>query len=372
MPFQFKLHKIDPSGARRGRISTNRGSIDTPCFMPVGTLGSVKSVTPEELVSLGAEIILGNTYHLMLRPGEDLVAEAGGLHRFMHWDRPILTDSGGFQVFSLARLVRLQEDGAEFRSHIDGSAHLLSPERAVEIQEALDSDIMMALDECPAADKPREYVENSMALTTRWAERCLAARLDSERNALFGIVQGGVFADLRERHAQELSALPFDGLAIGGLSVGEENAVMYDIVEATTPHLPQDRPRYLMGVGEPRDLLENIERGIDMFDCVIPTRCARTGRMYTRHGIVNVKNAAHTRDFEPLDPECGCPTCRNYSKAYLRHLFLSKELLVYRLLTLHNLHFFLDLMRGARQAIESDRFAAFKRDFLEKFEGGNT
>lgn len=363
--FPFEVLATDPkSRARRGRLQLTHGVVETPIFMPVGTQGTVKGMTPEELETLGAQIILGNTYHLFLRPGAELVAEAGGLHRFMHWSRPILTDSGGYQVFSLSKTRKITEAGVVFQSHIDGSRHLLGPEQSMAVQEALGSDIAMAFDECPSADLPQEKVARSMDLTTRWAKRCLAAHTRRDQ-ALFGIVQGGVFPELRARHASEICALPFDGFAIGGLSVGEPAAVMYDILDRSTPLLPADRPRYLMGVGTPRNLLEGIARGVDMFDCVMPTRHARNGYLFTRKGRIVIKQAHYLHDHGPLDPECSCYTCRNFSRAYLRHLFMAKELLAMRLNTIHNLHFYLTLMQNAREALDRGVFADFYRDYLD-------
>ena len=361
---KFELLKSDPSSAaRRGRITLAHGSMETPAFMPVGTKGTVKAMTPDELEDLGAEIILGNTYHLYLRPGHELIEKAGGLHKFMNWKRPILTDSGGYQVFSLEGFRKIDEKGVVFQSHIDGSRHLLTPEKAVLIQQSLGSDIMMAFDECPAADKAREYVEESMHLTTRWAKRCLEART-SGHQALFGIVQGGGFEDLRTAHADELTDLGFDGYAIGGLSVGEPKEVMYAMTEVTTPHLPVDKPRYLMGVGTPENIIESVARGIDMFDCVMPTRHARNGYLFTRTGRVVIKHARYVDDLSPLDETCGCYTCQNYSRAYLRHLYISKEILAMRLNTIHNLHFYLNMMREIRAAIESGSFDEFRKSWL--------
>lgn len=366
-PLRYELLATDSqTSARRGRLHLTHGTVETPAFMPVGTAGTVKAMTPEEVKSLGADIILGNTYHLYLRPGHELVARAGGLHRFANWPGPILTDSGGYQVFSLAPFRKITEEGARFQSHIDGSRHLLSPERSIEIQQALGSDIMMAFDECPAADKPKDYVARSMSLTTRWARRCLEART-SPGQALFGIIQGGIHEDLRLAHTEEITGLPFDGFAIGGLSVGESTEDMYRITGLVTPHMPQDRPRYLMGVGTPENLLECISLGIDMFDCVMPTRHARNGYLFTHDGRVVIKQARYREDFGPLDAECGCYTCRNYSRAYLRHLYTSGEILSMRLNTIHNLHFYLNLMREARTAIEQGRFSDFKRGKIAAF-----
>jgi len=352
------LHQDAKTGARRGRLHTPHGAIETPVFMPVGTAGSVKAVGPDDLERLGAQIILGNTYHLMLRPGAGLVGELGGLHRFISWDRPMLTDSGGFQVFSLSEKRRITEEGAAFQSHLDGSHHLLTPERSIEIQETLGADIVMAFDECPPALSDRAYFEASLARTTRWLRRCVKA-WSRERSSLFGIVQGGLDPELRRRHAEEVCAEDLPGYALGGYSVGEEPEAMHEGVALSAPLLPKDRPRYLMGVGTPLDLVTCTGLGIDMFDCVMPTRCARTGLLFTSRGKVVIKNAVHARDPGPADPECGCYTCRTFSRAYLRHLFMAKEILAMRLNTLHNLHFFLDLMRRAREAIEQDRYAEF-------------
>ena len=364
-PLTFSLHTTDENTlARRGELRLPHGVVQTPIFMPVGTRATVKAMTPEELRELGAQIILGNTYHLFLRPGHELIARAGGLHRFMNWPHPILTDSGGYQVFSLAGTRKIKEEGVRFQSHIDGSRHLLTPERAIEIQQALGSDIMMAFDECPAAGQPRAYVEASMALTTRWAKRCLQARSRNDQ-ALFGIVQGGIHEDLRRRHAGELTELPFDGFAIGGLSVGESTEEMYRITEVTTPCLPVDKPRYLMGVGTPQNLVEGVARGIDMFDCVMPTRHARNGYLFTSEGRVVIKQARYAEDHGPLDPACNCYTCRNYSRAYLRHLFIAKEILAMRLNTIHNLHYYLKLMADVRAALEQGTFPALLAQMRE-------
>ncbi len=353
--------------ARRGEIQTPHGTFQTPIFMPVGTLGAVKAVTPSVLETLGAEIILSNTYHLYLRPGVEIVRQAGGLHHFMSWPHPILTDSGGYQVFSLNALREISEEGVHFASHLDGSHHFLTPEKVIEIQEALGSDIMMPLDECVGYPSTRGYVLSSMALTTRWALKSLRARTRSNQ-ALFGIIQGGMFGDLRRRHAWELSQHPFDGFSIGGLSVGEPKGLMWEMVEATVPHLPQDRPRYMMGIGKPEDILNGIERGVDMFDCVMPTRNARNGMLFTSRGPVIIKNARYARDTGPLDPECSCYTCRNFSRAYLRHLFMSREILSAILNTIHNLHFYLSLTRNARRAIDEGNFIRYKKQLIEKWE----
>lgn len=361
------LHTCKQTGARRGRLHTPHGVIETPIFMPVGTKATVKAMTPEELKDIGSQIILSNTYHLYLRPGHELIAKAGGLHKFMNWDRPILTDSGGFQVFSLGELRKITEEGVAFQSHNDGSRHFISPEKAVEIQTALGSDIMMAFDECAPYPAERDYVKKSLERTTRWAKRCKEAHWNTEKQALFGIVQGGMYQDLREQSARELLELDFPGYAVGGLSVGEPKELMYEVLDYTTPLLPVDKPRYLMGVGTPDCLIEGVLRGIDMFDCVLPTRIARNGTALTTVGKVVIKNKKHEEAFEPLDPNCSCYTCTNYTKAYLRHLCKENEILSARLLTLHNLYFLLNLMGGIRQAIETDSLLDFKRDFYEKY-----
>lgn len=355
------------SGARLGVLHTPHGDIETPIFMPVGTQATVKSMTPEELKEIGSQIILSNTYHLYLRPGHELVKKAGGLHEFMHWDKPILTDSGGFQVFSLGPLRKISEEGVEFRSHLDGSKHFLTPEKAMEIQNALGSDIMMAFDECAPYPASREYVKNSLERTTRWLERCKEAHKNPEKQALFGIIQGGMYKDLREQSAKEITAIDLPGYAIGGLSVGEPKPMMYDILEHTTPFMPVDKPRYLMGVGSPDDLIEGVIRGVDMFDCVLPTRIARNGTAMTSQGKVVVRNATYAEDFTPLDPECDCYTCRNYTKAYIRHLIKTNEMLGARLITTHNLHFLLKLMENIRQAIKEDRLLDFREEFFTKY-----
>jgi queuine tRNA-ribosyltransferase len=366
MAFSFELLKTDPkSQARLGRMSTAHGEVRTPVFMPVGTQGTVKAMTPEWLKEAGAEIILGNTYHLYLRPGHELIREHGGLHRFMHWDRPILTDSGGFQVFSLGPLRRITEEGVHFQSHIDGSRHFLSPERAIEIQEALGSDIMMCFDDCTPYPAERAYVEKSMALTHRWARRCRDAKKSPDQ-ALFGIVQGGVHRDLRQASVEALTAIGFDGYAIGGLSVGEPKALMMETVEATVPLLPAGQARYLMGVGTPEDLVEGVRYGIDLFDCVMPTRCARNGLLFTNRGKVVIKNARYRNDQAPLDEACDCYTCRNFSRAYLRHLFIAREILALMLNTIHNVRFYLALMERIRTAIAGGAFEDFRRAFRER------
>lgn len=370
MAIRYELIKeCKQSGARLGKLHTPRGVINTPIFMPVGTAATVKAMTPEELKDLNAEIILSNTYHLYLRPGHELIEKAGGLHKFMNWDRPILTDSGGFQVFSLGDLRKISEEGVEFRSHIDGSKHFLSPEKATEIQNALGSDIMMAFDECAPYPADHDYVKKSLERTTRWAKRCKEAHKNPDRQALFGIVQGGMYRDLREQSVKELLELDFPGYSVGGLSVGEPKELMNEVLDYTVPLLPKDKPRYLMGVGSPDALIDGVIRGIDMFDCVLPTRIARNGTCMTSEGQLVIKNAKHTEDFGPLDPECTCYTCQNYSRAYLRHLFKAKEILSSRLLTIHNLHFLINLMKDVRQAIMEDRLLDFQKEFMAKYYG---
>jgi queuine tRNA-ribosyltransferase len=349
--------------ARAGRLETPHGIVETPAFMPVGTAGAVKAVTARDLGEVRAQIILANTYHLMLRPGPELVAELGGLHGFTSWRGPFLTDSGGYQVFSLAGLRHLGEEGVRFKSHLDGSSHLLSPERSIEVQELLGADVIMAFDECPPYPAPRDAVDEATARTTRWAERSLAAHGRRDQ-WLFGIVQGGVHLDLRERSARELLALGFPGYAIGGLSVGEPKEDMRRVLEALDLVLPEDRPRYLMGVGTPADLIEGVARGVDLFDCVMPTRNARNGQLFTRTGKLSIRNARFRSDPRPPDPECGCPTCRTTSRAYLRHLHLAGEMSAATLATLHNLWFYLDTMRAMRQSIRLCRFQEFRVEAL--------
>jgi queuine tRNA-ribosyltransferase len=348
--------------ARRGRLEFARGTIETPVFMPVGTYGTVKAMTPEELESLGATIILGNTFHLMLRPGTDIIAAHGGLHGFMHWERPILTDSGGFQVWSLAELRKISEDGVRFASPVDGSPVFLGPERSMEVQRLLDADIVMAFDECTPYPATERVARDSMELSLRWAARCRSAHGDNPA-ALFGIVQGGMHASLRQASLAGLLEIGFDGYALGGLSVGEPAAEREAVIEAVEPAMPADRPRYLMGVGTPEDLVESVARGIDMFDCVMPTRHARNGYLFTRRGTLRIRNARHRDDPGPVDPECACYTCRNYSRAYLRHLDRCNEILGARLNTIHNLHYYLDLMAQMRAAIAAGGFAAWRRAF---------
>jgi queuine tRNA-ribosyltransferase len=361
--FSFHIDRTD-GRARTGIIVTPRGSIPTPAFMPVGTRASVKALSPAEISGSGASILLGNTYHLMLRPGEGLIARAGGLARFMAWHKPTLTDSGGFQVFSLSDRVKISDNGVVFASHIDGSRIELSPERAVQVQGKLGSDIAMILDECPPGDAPREVIENAMRRTTLWAQRQINVPRP-EGQALFGIVQGSIHEDLRKRHLEEIAALPFDGIALGGLSVGEPIADMYRIFREIAPLMPVDRPRYVMGVGTPADLLEAIEHGVDMFDCVMPTRNARNGQVFVKGGKINIKQARFLNDPAPLEPGCECPTCTTYERRYLRHLFMTKELLIHRLLTIHNLHHYGTLMAEARKAIAGGTFNAFKKSWLQ-------
>jgi queuine tRNA-ribosyltransferase len=349
--------------ARAGLLRTPHGDVETPAFMPVGTAGAVKAVTRRDLEEAGARILLANTYHLMLRPGEDLVAELGGLHGFTGWQGPFLTDSGGYQVFSLAGLRRLGEDGVRFRSHIDGSAHLLTPERSIQVQMKLGADVIMAFDECPPHPAPREAVDEATARTTRWAERSRAAHQRRDQ-WLFAIVQGGVHPDLRERSARELLALDFPGYAVGGLSVGESKQDMARVLDHLAPILPADRPRYLMGVGTPEDILEGVARGIDMFDCVLPTRNGRNGQLFTRRGRLSIRNARYRHDPLPPDPECVCYTCRTASRAYLRHLHLAGEITAATLLTIHNLSFYLDTLRRIRENLLLGRFEEFRREML--------
>lgn len=362
--FSFDVVATD-GAARAGVMKTRNGTIQTPIFMPVGTQGTVKGITPDDLVDkVGAQIILGNTYHLYLRPGLEVIKLHGGLHKMMNWKRPILTDSGGYQVFSLKDLRKIREDGVEFQDHITGARHFFSPEKVVEIQETLGSDIMMAFDECPPAGASEKYLLESMARTTRWEKRCLKARRRDDCS-LFGIIQGGIHEHLRRQHAEELCDLPFEGFAIGGLSVGEAIPAMYDTVEFTTPMMPVDKPRYLMGVGKPDDLIECIARGIDMFDCVIPTRNARNGQCFTSKGAIVIRNASFAHDLRPLDESCSCYTCHNYTRSYIRHLYKAQEMLAGQLCTIHNLHYFLHLVRQAREAIIAGRFEAFRKDYYD-------
>jgi len=368
----FKIiSKSKDTNARAGLISTSHGNIETPIFMPVGTLGTVKSVTPEELSACGAQIILGNTYHLYLRPGCDIIDLFSGLHRFMHWEKPILTDSGGFQLFSLAKLARITEEGYAFQSHLDGSRHLLSPEKSMEVQLCLGSDIIMCLDQCTRYPADRDEALKALEITTRWARRCKSVWDKSKtKGALFGIVQGGMYQDLREKSLADLMEIGFPGYAVGGLSVGEPKDLMRAMSAWTIPRLPDHLPRYIMGVGTPEDIVELVGMGADMFDCVIPTRNARNGQLFTHSGAINICNSRFKYDTKPIDSECSCYTCTHYSRAYLRHLYQARELLAYRLNTLHNLHYYLDLVKQIRTAIQADRYEAFKREFYGKRESG--
>ena len=367
-PFGFSVVAKDPgTEARLGRMTTARGEVATPAFMPVGTRGVVKTLTPDELEAAGASIILANTYHLWLRPGHELIRDLGGLHRFCGWGGPILTDSGGFQVFSLAALRTVREEGVEFRSHLDGTPLVLTPERSIEIQQALGSDVMMAFDECPRQPSTRETNREALERTTRWAGRCIAAReAGGGEGALFGIVQGGLYDDLRARHVEELVPLAFDGYAIGGVSVGEPRPEVDRIVRATARLLPASKPRYLMGVGRPEELVAFVGDGVDLFDCVMPTRNARNGQLFTSQGVVNIKREAYARDPGPVDPECGCPACRGFSRAYLRHLFRTGEILAARLNTIHNVHYYQAVMARCREAIGQGCYDDFRREFLAR------
>lgn len=362
---QYELIQAD-GAARSGRLVFERGSVETPAFMPVGTYGTVKAMTPEELREVGAEIILGNTFHLMLRPGHETVRDLGGLHQFMNWDGPILTDSGGFQVWSLAELRKMTEEGVTFSSPINGDRILLTPERSIAVQEALGSDIIMVFDECTPYPATEEEARKSMELSMRWAERCKTAH--QGKGALFGIVQGGMYPVLRAESLAKLKEIEFDGYAIGGLSVGEPKNDRQQVLESLLPEMPADKPRYLMGVGTPRDLVESVALGIDMFDCVMPTRNARNGHLFTSQGVVKIRNAVHKTDPGPLDPNCDCNTCQNYSRAYLHHLQRCNEILGSRLNTVHNLHYYLGLMRRMRAAIREGRFSQFYNDFIQSEE----
>ncbi|SFE27167.1 tRNA guanosine(34) transglycosylase Tgt [Alteribacillus iranensis] len=365
---EYELIKTcQQSGARLGKIHTPHGSIETPIFMPVGTLATVKTISPDELNDMAAQIILSNTYHLWLRPGEDIIHEAGGLHTFMNWDKPILTDSGGFQVFSLSKLRDIQEEGVHFRNHISGEKLFLSPEKAMAIQNALGSDIMMAFDECPPYPAEESYMKASVERTSRWAERCLEAHGRPDEQGLFGIVQGGEYESLRKQSAQDLVSLDFPGYAVGGLSVGEPKTVMNEVLEFTTPMLPSNKPRYLMGVGSADSLIDGAIRGIDMFDCVLPTRIGRNGTCMTSSGRLVVRNAKYARDFRPIDEECDCYTCKNYSRAYIRHLVKCNETFGFRLTSYHNLYFLLKLMENVREAIQNDRLLDYREEFFEQY-----
>jgi queuine tRNA-ribosyltransferase len=368
--FSFTLHATD-GRARTGAIATPRGVIRTPAFMPVGTAATVKAMLPESVAATGADILLGNTYHLMLRPTAERIDRLGGLHRFMNWDKPILTDSGGFQVMSLAGLRKLTEDGVTFKSHIDGSKHFLSPETSMEIQRLLGSDIVMCFDECPALPATDDAVANSMRMSMRWAQRSRDAFGDRPGHALFGIQQGGVTQDLRGESAQALQAIGFDGYAVGGLAVGEGQDAMFGVLDYAPAMLPVDKPRYLMGVGKPSDIVGAVKRGIDMMDCVLPSRSGRTGQVFTRRGVVNIKNARHADDPRPLDEDCGCPACRGYSRAYLHHVFRAQEMLSGMLLTWHNIHYYQQLMAGMRDAISVGAFARWEQDFQRDLAEGD-
>ena len=370
-PIKYTL-EVKDGNARAGVIETPHGKIETPVFMPVGTQATVKAMIKEELEEINSQIILGNTYHLYLNPGDDLVDDFGGLHKFMRWDRPILTDSGGFQVFSLGSLRRIKEEGVHFRSHLDGSKHFLSPEKSISIQNNLGSDIMMVLDECPPGMSSREYLIPSIERTTRWAKRCIDANKNKDRQGLFAIVQGGIYEDLRDKSFEELSQYDedFAGYALGGLAVGEPREDMYRILEYITPKLPENKPRYLMGVGEPLDMLEAVESGIDMMDCVQPTRIGRHGTVFTKYGRLVIKNKVYELDDRPLDEGCDCYACKNYTRGYIRHLFKAKEILGQRLATYHNLHFLIKLMNDSREAIKEGRFKEFKDKFIKNYTQG--
>ncbi|HJG48951.1 MAG TPA: tRNA guanosine(34) transglycosylase Tgt [Facklamia tabacinasalis] len=365
---RYELIKEEKNtGARLGILHTPHGSFETPIYMPVGTLATVKGLSPEELKDMGAEIVLSNTYHLWLRPGEDIVEEAGGLHKFMNWDRGVLTDSGGFQVFSLSDMRKIEEEGVNFRNHISGEKLFLTPEKAIQIENALGADIIMSFDECPDFHHSYDYVKNSINRTTRWAERGLKAHQRPDDQALFGIVQGAGYKDLRIQHARDLASLDFPGYSIGGLSVGETKDEMNSVLDYLTPELPKDKPRYLMGVGSPDALIDGVIRGVDMFDCVLATRIARNGTCMTSTGRLVVKNAQYARDFRPIDENCDCYTCRNYTRAYVRHLIKTDELFGMRLASIHNVYFLLELMRNVRKAIMDDQLLEFREDFFERY-----
>ena len=368
--FSYSLTAADGK-ARCGIISTPRGEIRTPAFMPVGTAATVKAMLPESVRSTGADILLGNTYHLMLRPTAERISELGGLHKFMNWERPILTDSGGFQVMSLAELRKLNEEGVTFKSHIDGSRHVLSPERSMEIQKLLGSDIVMCFDECPALPAPYERISESMQLSMRWAQRSRDAFGDRPGYGLFGIQQGGLEYDLRAESAEILQSIEFEGYAIGGLAVGEGQEAMFQVLDVAPDMLPADKPRYLMGVGKPSDIVGAVKRGVDMMDCVLPSRSGRTGQAFTHRGVVNIKNARHQNDPRPLDPLCQCPACQNYSRAYLHHVFKSQEIISSMLITWHNLHYYQDLMERMRKAISNKSFPEFELDFHQNLSLGD-
>ena len=370
-PFEFELlHVCKQTGARRGRLHTPHGVIETPIFMPVGTQASVKTMSPDELEDCGAQIILSNTYHLHVRPGEDLIQRAGGLHRFMNWDRPILTDSGGFQVFSLASLRKVEERGVEFRSHLDGSRMFIGPEESIAIQQALGSDIIMQFDECSPYPCDYDRAKGAMHRTLRWLDRCMKAKT-SENQALFGIVQGAFYSDLRIECAKEMARLDLPGFGIGGLSVGEPKEVMYDMLEKMMPYMPENKPRYLMGVGSPDCLIEGVLRGVDMFDCVLATRVARNGTVFTHDGRLVVRNAKYAEDFTPLDPDCDCYACRNFTRGYIRHLFKAGEILALRLNSIHNIYFLTHMMTEIREAIEADALLDWANAFYARHGRGN-
>ena len=376
--FSFKLEKTDSrTRARAGEFTTPHGKVQTPIFMPVGTQATVKCMSPEELKEIGAQIILCNTYHLYLRPGESIINKAGGLHKFMNWDRPILTDSGGFQVFSLSDLRKVKEEGVEFKSHLDGSKHFLSPEKAIQIEMDLGADVIMCLDECVPYPAEKDYALRSLEMTTRWAARCKIewekrlANNPLTESGLFGICQGGMYPDLRTESAKQLVDLDFPGYSIGGLSVGETMPLMLEMLQYSMQELPAEKPRYFMGLGSPMELFECIERGVDMFDCVMPTRNARNGTVFTSKGKLVVRNGMYSEDFGPMDPDCDCYGCKNYSRAYVRHLIWAGEILGFRICSLHNLYFLLRLVRNIRQSILEDRFSEYKNDFFAKYQLGN-
>jgi queuine tRNA-ribosyltransferase len=370
MSFKFEvLHKEKNCAARAGKILTPHGTIDTPAFMPVATRAVVKTLTPEELDNIGAQVVLGNTYHLYLRPGIEVIKETGGLHQFMHWEKPILTDSGGFQIFSLSETFKVSDEGVEFRSVYDGSRYFLSPEKVIEVQQSLGADIIMVLDECVPYPSSLKKVQEAVDRSLNWAKKCKEI-FSSKRQALFGIIQGGTYPDLRRLSAEKTVELDFSGYGIGGFSVGEPHEIMFEILGDTLSHLPFDKPRYLMGVGNPTSLLEVIKQGIDMFDCALPTRMARNGAVFTSKGRLNIRNSQHKLDWDPLDKSCKCYVCKNYSRSYLRHLFILGEILAHRLLTLHNLAFLFNMIREARKAILKDSFMDFQKNFIENFDSG--
>lgn len=373
LPIRYEPVKTcKQTGARLGVVHTPHGSFETPIFMPVGTLATVKTMSPEELKEIHAGIILSNTYHLWLRPGHKIIQKAGGLHAFMNWNRAILTDSGGFQVFSLSDMRKIEEEGVFFRNHLNGDQLFLSPEKSMEIQNDLGADIIMAFDECPPYPSSYEYMKQSVERTTRWAERCLQAHRCSDMQGLFGIVQGGEYEDLRRWSAEETVKLGFDGYSIGGTSVGEDKPTMYKMIDDAIQYLPEDKPRYLMGVGDPIDILEGVERGVDMFDCVLPTRIARHGNAFTHHGKINLKNAKYKEDFTPLEEGCNCYACKHYTKAYIRHLIVANETFGQRLLSIHNLRFLIKLVEELREAIDKDQFSEYKENFINHYQKKNS